>query len=234
MNSNSHKNDILLRNMIYGFRRMIHLLRKHDIISVPSYAAGIYHPPQVDIISKIYHPFRRGTDIIEKSTCNGRCFFHGRGTRTRTQGTRFWSCVSCLPDGVTAYHGVFDHLLKIRTVRRILTLFQYFNLAFRKIKHNQSEKFIRNLLESLRLKECHVKAAYQRDAPAYAWIPCALLRCLHKIPSHYVSLYVWLKTVRLAKSRNIAEKMSVARAATPDCYVSRKIIECRPAVPMCA
>ena len=59
MNSNPHKNDILLRNMIYGFRRMIHLLRKHDIISVPSYAAGIYHPPQVDIISKIYHPFRQ-------------------------------------------------------------------------------------------------------------------------------------------------------------------------------
>ena len=45
--------------MIYGFRRMIHLLRKHDIISVPSYAAGVYHPPQVDIISKIYHPFRQ-------------------------------------------------------------------------------------------------------------------------------------------------------------------------------
>ena len=45
--------------MIYGCRRMIYLLRKHDIISVPSYAAGIYHPPQVDIISKIYHPFRQ-------------------------------------------------------------------------------------------------------------------------------------------------------------------------------
>ena len=38
---------------------MIYVLRKHDIISVPSYAAGIYHPPQVDIISKIYHPFRQ-------------------------------------------------------------------------------------------------------------------------------------------------------------------------------
>ena len=59
MNSNSSKNDILLRNMIYGFRRMIYLLRKHDIISVPSYAAGIYHPPKVDIISKIYLPFRK-------------------------------------------------------------------------------------------------------------------------------------------------------------------------------
>ena len=38
---------------------MIYLLRKHDIISVPSYAAGIYHPPKLDIISKIYHPFRK-------------------------------------------------------------------------------------------------------------------------------------------------------------------------------
>ena len=38
---------------------MIYLLRKHDIISVPSYAIGIYHPPKVDIISKIYHPFRK-------------------------------------------------------------------------------------------------------------------------------------------------------------------------------
>ena len=37
---------------------MIYLLRKHDIISVPSYAVGIYHPPKVGIISKIYHPFR--------------------------------------------------------------------------------------------------------------------------------------------------------------------------------
>ena len=37
---------------------MIYLLRKHGIISVPSYAVGIYHPPKVDIISKIYHPFR--------------------------------------------------------------------------------------------------------------------------------------------------------------------------------
>ena len=37
---------------------MIYLLCKHDIISVPSYAVGIYHPPKVGIILKIYHPFR--------------------------------------------------------------------------------------------------------------------------------------------------------------------------------
>ena len=37
--------------MIYGLRRMIYLLRKHDIISVPSYAAGIYHPFRQERIS---------------------------------------------------------------------------------------------------------------------------------------------------------------------------------------
>ena len=55
----SQYNDISLRDMIYDCRHMIYLLRKHDIISVPSYAEGIYHPPKVDIISKIYHPFQR-------------------------------------------------------------------------------------------------------------------------------------------------------------------------------
>jgi len=46
---------------------MIYLLRKYDIISVPSYAAGIYHRTKCDIIPQVYHPFRQGTDIIEKS-----------------------------------------------------------------------------------------------------------------------------------------------------------------------
>ena len=44
--------------MIYGFAA-------YDIISVPSYSEGIYHRTKCDIISKIYHPFRIGTDIIE-------------------------------------------------------------------------------------------------------------------------------------------------------------------------
>ena len=54
--------------MIYGFRRMIYLLRKHDIISVPSYAAGIYHRTECDIISKIYHPFRKERISFKKVT----------------------------------------------------------------------------------------------------------------------------------------------------------------------
>ena len=54
----SHKWYIATR---YDIRRcrMIYLLCKHDVISVPSYAEGIYHRAQSDIISKIYHPFRK-------------------------------------------------------------------------------------------------------------------------------------------------------------------------------
>ena len=51
---------------------MIYLLRKHDIISVPSYDEGIYHPPKVDIISKIYHPFRKERISLKKATFVGR------------------------------------------------------------------------------------------------------------------------------------------------------------------
>ena len=77
--------------MIYGFRRMIHLLRKHDIISVPSYAAGIYHPPQVDIISKINHPFRQERISLKNDKFLSKLVvFHGRGSRNRTHDTRFW------------------------------------------------------------------------------------------------------------------------------------------------
>ena len=36
-----------LRDMIYGLCRMIYLLRKHDIISVPSYAKRISSAKQI-------------------------------------------------------------------------------------------------------------------------------------------------------------------------------------------
>ena len=53
---------------------MIYLLRKHDIISVPSYAEGIYHRSQSDIISKIYHPFREERISLKKALLR-KCFF---------------------------------------------------------------------------------------------------------------------------------------------------------------
>ena len=72
--------------MIYGFRRMIYLLRKHDIISIPSYAEGIYHPPQVDIISKIYHPFRQERISLKNDKFLSKLVvFHGAGGGGRTR-----------------------------------------------------------------------------------------------------------------------------------------------------
>ena len=47
-------------DMIYGFAVWYILaLLEYDIISVPSYAAGVYHRTQCDIIPKVYHPFRK-------------------------------------------------------------------------------------------------------------------------------------------------------------------------------
>ena len=51
---------------------MICLLRKHDIISVPLYAEGIYHRSQSDIISKRYHPFRKERISLKKVSFVGR------------------------------------------------------------------------------------------------------------------------------------------------------------------
>ena len=45
---------------------MICLLCKHDIISVPSYAAGIYHRTKVRYHIEDISPVRTGTDIMEK------------------------------------------------------------------------------------------------------------------------------------------------------------------------
>lgn len=55
-----------LRDMIYGQRRMIYLLRKYDIISVPLYAIGIYHRATVRYHIEDISPVRTGTDIMEK------------------------------------------------------------------------------------------------------------------------------------------------------------------------
>lgn len=52
-----------------------------------------------------------------------------------------------------------------------------------------------------------------------------------KYLSNYISLFIWLKSIRSMRQRIKKDKLSVARAATPDCYVSRKQLEARPAVP---
>ena len=75
---------IAFGEIIYGCRRVIYLLRKYDIISVPSYAAGIYHPPQVGIISKIYHPFHRNGYHWKRGQSFDWPLFHGGPDRDRT------------------------------------------------------------------------------------------------------------------------------------------------------
>lgn len=55
-----------------------------------------------------------------------------------------------------------------------------------------------------------------------------------KYLSNYISLFVWLKSVDLMRQKRKADRVSLARAASPDCYVSRKQIHSRPAVPQCA
>lgn len=55
-----------------------------------------------------------------------------------------------------------------------------------------------------------------------------------KYLSNYIALFVWLKSVGQMKSRKKADQISIARAASPDCYVTCKQLRSRPAVPRCA
>ena len=56
--------------------------QKNDGKSVPLYAAGIYHPPKVDIISKIYHPFQQERISLKNDKLLSKLVvFHGRGRR---------------------------------------------------------------------------------------------------------------------------------------------------------
>ena len=55
-----------------------------------------------------------------------------------------------------------------------------------------------------------------------------------KYLSNYISLFIWLKTVNIMKQKKSIDKVSVARAAAPDCYVSWKTLLSRPSVPQCA
>ena len=45
-------------NEKFALRKYEKIRTDYEMKVVPSYAAGIYHPPKADIISKIYHPLR--------------------------------------------------------------------------------------------------------------------------------------------------------------------------------
>ena len=51
---------------------------------------------------------------------------------------------------------------------------------------------------------------------------------------NYVALYTWLKNVTANKKKKKINEISLSRASTPDCYITRRDIESMPAIPMCA
>lgn len=55
-----------------------------------------------------------------------------------------------------------------------------------------------------------------------------------KYLSNYVSLYVWLRNIAVIKQRTPTDEVTATRASASDCYISRKEIENRPAIPCCA
>lgn len=52
-----------------------------------------------------------------------------------------------------------------------------------------------------------------------------------KYLENYISLFIWLQTVKGYKSLKRQDSASVGRAAMPDCYISRRALEARPAIP---
>ena len=71
------------------------LIRRRRILSFFGYLA-LGEESKKDIIPKVYHPFRHGTDIIEKKSLlvDKRDFFHGWGGRIRTYECSSQSAVS--------------------------------------------------------------------------------------------------------------------------------------------
>lgn len=55
-----------------------------------------------------------------------------------------------------------------------------------------------------------------------------------KYLENYIALFMWLKNMKMQKSVKKIETASINRLAMADCYISRKALEARPAVPQCA
>ena len=75
------RNDRSLLRYDIRQSRMIYLLRKHDIISVP-FMREAYIICAADIIPvRVHHPFPQGTDIIEKTDLHCKSVFSWRSRR---------------------------------------------------------------------------------------------------------------------------------------------------------
>lgn len=55
-----------------------------------------------------------------------------------------------------------------------------------------------------------------------------------KYLENYLSLFVWLKDNQGIKQIKRLQKVSVARAAVSDCYISQERLKALPAIPACA
>ena len=63
---------------------MKHRLCRNEALLFISYATGIYHPLKADIISKIYHPFRKERISLKKALAETSAFFNGGAEENRT------------------------------------------------------------------------------------------------------------------------------------------------------
>ena len=55
-----------------------------------------------------------------------------------------------------------------------------------------------------------------------------------KYLENYIAMFVWLKSINKVNKLTKTEKATITRIAMHDCYISRKELENRPAIPMCA
>ena len=55
-----------------------------------------------------------------------------------------------------------------------------------------------------------------------------------KYLGNYVAMFVWLKNIAKSTRKKEIDKVSLTRAFTPDCYITRKEIDMKPAIPVCA
>lgn len=55
-----------------------------------------------------------------------------------------------------------------------------------------------------------------------------------KYLENYVSLFIWLKNIGANKQKKKVQEVTIARASSADCYISRKALESLPAIPHCA
>ena len=109
--------------------------------------------------------------------------------------------------------------------------FEYNNYKYMILKSNTSENphgHKPEVIDGMHLQHVNAMHHHLRDfLRPYCGVSTKYL-------SNYISLFIWLKSLGVMKKAKSANTVSMARVTTPDCYVSRKALNSRPAVPQCA